>query len=316
MVERLERAVARRLGVAHAAAVSSGTAALHLGLLALGVGPGDEVILPSLVCAAPLHAVLAVGAQPRVVDCDPVTGNMDPAAARRAVGHRTRALIVTHAFGLPADLAALSALGPPVIEDCAEGLGAAYRGRPAGSHGRLSVCSFYATKMVAAGEGGVVCSDRRRIVETVRDLRAYDERPVFRPRFNYKLTDLQAALALCQLARLDAFVTRRRALAAAYDRALAGLPLRLPPRPPDRVHAFHRYVVRGARAAGPILAALNRRGIAARRPIFRPLHALLGLPGFPAAAEAWRTMVSLPIYPTLPPAAVRRIAGALAEACA
>ncbi len=317
LVERFEEALAQRLGVGNAAAVSSGTAALHLALLALGVGPGDEVILPSLVCAAPLHAIWAVGARPRLVDCDPATANLDAGATRKAVGRRTKAIIVPHAFGLPADLAELCALGPPVIEDCAQALGAAYRGRPAGAIGDLCVLSFYATKVVATGEGGMVLSNRRPWIHRVRDLRSYDERATLRPRFNYKMTDLAAALGLCQLARLDAFVAKRRALAAAYDRALGGAPLRLPARPGDREHGFHRYVVGvGARGgAGRILAALEAQGIAARRPIFRPLHAALKLAGFPGAAEAWRTMVSLPIYPTLTRAQVARVAQALRGAC-
>ena len=315
MVERFEAALAGRLGLAHAAAVSSGTAALHLGLLALGVGPGDEVILPSLVCAAPLHAVLAAGARPLVVDCDPATANLDPAAARRAVGQRTKAIIVPHAFGLPADLAELCALGPPVIEDCAQALGAAYRGRPAGAVGDLCVLSFYATKMLATGEGGMLLSNRRRLVERARDLRSYDERADFRPRFNYKMTDVAAALGICQLARLDGFLAERRALAAVYDRALAGSPLRLPPRPPDREHGFHRYVVRveAPGGAAPVLTALGARGIDARRPIFRPLHVYLGLPGFPGAARGWRRMISLPLYPGLSRARAARIAMALRE---
>lgn len=313
-VAAFEEAAARRLGLGHAAAVSSGTAALHLALLALDVGSGDEVILPSLVCTAPLHAILAVGARPRLADCDPATANMDPASARRALTRRTRAIIVPHAFGLPADLDALGALGPPVIEDCAQALGAAYRGQPAGSFGEVCVLSFYATKMLATGEGGMVLSDRRRLVDRVRDLRGYDEREGFRPRFNYKLSDLAAALGLVQLARLDAFVARRRALAGAYDRALCGLPVRLPPRPRDRAHCFHRYVVGVPRAARPVLQGMEARGVAARRPVFRPLHVYLRLKGFPGSAEAWRTMVSLPIYPGLARADLRRAARALAEA--
>jgi len=202
-----------------------------------------------------------------------------------------------------------------VIEDCAQALGAAYRGRPAGSLGEVCVLSFYATKMLATGEGGMVLSNRRRVVDWVRDLRSYDERPVFRTRFNYKMTDVAAALGLAQLERLDGFVARRRALAAAYDRALRGIPVRLPPRPADGANCYHRYVVRASRAAGPILAALEAGGIAARRPIFRPLPAYLGPKGFPGAREAWRTMVSLPIFPALSTASVHRVAHALREAC-
>lgn len=313
MVERFERAMARRLGLSHAAAVSSGTAALHLALLALGVGPGDEVLLPSLVCSAPLHAILAAGATPRLADCDPATANLDPAAARRAVGRRTKALIVPHAFGLPADLAELCDLGPPVIEDCAQALGATYRGRPAGSLGDICVLSFYATKVLATGEGGMVLARRRQLIERVRDLRSYDERATFRPRFNYKMSDLSAALGLCQLARLDDLLARRRALAAVYDRGLAGTPVRLPARPADRTHGFFRYVVAADRGAAPILARLAARRIAARRPVFRPLHRYLKLSGFPGASRAWRGMVSLPIYPTLGAAQVTRVARALRE---
>ncbi|HLE42853.1 MAG TPA: aminotransferase class I/II-fold pyridoxal phosphate-dependent enzyme, partial [Methylomirabilota bacterium] len=209
-VAEFERAMAARLEARGGVAVSSGTAALHLALLALGVGPGDEVLVPSYACAALLHAVRAAGAVPRPVDVDPATFNLDPDAAKRASSARTRALIAVHAFGLPADLEPLRALGVPVVEDAAQALGARCGRRPVGGLGEVGVLSFYATKLMTTGEGGMLVSGDARLLAAARDLREYDEKPDDRPRFNYKLTDLAAALGLAQLARLDGFLARRQ----------------------------------------------------------------------------------------------------------
>jgi dTDP-4-amino-4,6-dideoxygalactose transaminase len=210
-------------------------------------------------------------------------------------------VVAVHAFGLPADLDGLATLGLPVVEDAAQALGAAYRGRPVGGLGAVGVLSFYATKLMTTGEGGMVLADDERLLAAARDLRDYDEKPDDRPRFNYKLTDLAAALGLAQLARLPDFLARRRAIAAAYRDRLAGLPLGLPGEPPDRRHAYHRYVVTGPGPAESWLARLQAAGVEARRPVFRPLHRDLGRgpDGFAGAETAWARAVSLPIYPTL-----------------
>jgi dTDP-4-amino-4,6-dideoxygalactose transaminase len=313
-VEAFEQAIAARLGVAGAVAVSSGTAALHLALLALGVGAGDDVLIPSFTCAALLHAVRAAGATPRPVDVDPATFNLDPDAARRAHTSRTRAVVAVHAFGLPADVAALGTLGLPVVEDAAQALGATYRGRPVGALGQVGVLSFYATKLMTTGEGGMLVSDDRQLLAAARDLREYDEKTEDRARFNYKTTDLAAALGLAQLGRLPGFLAARQALAARYRTALGHAPLAHPAVPDDRAHAYHRYVVKGRVPAERWLPALEAAGVQARRPVFRPLHRYLGLPGFPGAEEAWARAVSLPIYPTLTPGELARVVAAVEAA--
>ncbi|MBI4014065.1 MAG: DegT/DnrJ/EryC1/StrS family aminotransferase [Candidatus Rokubacteria bacterium] len=314
-VAEFEQAMAARLGVPGGVAVSSGTAALHLALLALGVGAGDEVIVPSYACAALLHAVRATGALPCPADVDPATFDLDPDAAKRACSARTRALIAVHAFGLPADLGALAGVGVPVVEDAAQALGARYGGRPVGGLGRVGVLSFYATKLMTTGEGGMLVSGDAALLAAARDLREYDQKPDDRPRFNYKLTEPAAALGLAQLARLDGFLARRQAIAARYRQGLAGAVLEPPRVPPGRTHVYHRYVVKGRAPAEPRLRALEARGVQARRPVFRPLHRYLGLApeAFPGTEEAWARAVSLPIYPSLRPEEVDRVLAAAAE---
>lgn len=313
-VTAFERELADRLGVGDAAAVSSGSAALELGLRALGVRPGDEVLVPTYVCDALHHAVTRCGATPVLADADPGTLSLSADDAKRRLTARTRGVIVPHAFGLAVDLAPFLALGVPVLEDCAQALGATVQGRPAGSRGRLAICSFYATKVMTTGEGGAVAGPAA-LVGQVREARDYDEREDLAPRFNYKLTDMQAALGRGQLGRLDGFVERRRAIAARYRARLGGLPCRLPADAGER-HIYHRFVVGVDRPLGPLIARLGARGIATRRPVFRPLHRALGLGGFPEAERLWATALSLPCYPALTDGEVDAVAAALAEALA
>jgi perosamine synthetase len=172
LVEQFERRMAAYFGLSGGVAVTSGTAALEVALRALGIGPGDDVLLPSYVCAAPLMAIQRVGALPRLVDIELDTFNIDPAAARRTLTSKTKAVIVPHLFGLPANLTALEQLGVPIIEDCAQTIGATEQGRPVGSIGLLTVCSFYATKLLCTGEGGMVLSRDESLLERARRLRA------------------------------------------------------------------------------------------------------------------------------------------------
>lgn len=312
-VAAFERELARRLGARGGVATSSGTAALHLALLALNVGEGDEVLIPSYACAALLHAVQAVRAIPRLVDSDPGSFNMDPEAARMACTPKAKALIVVHSFGLPAELDALRELGLPLIEAGAHALGASYRGRPVGSIGEVTVFSFYATKLITTGEGGMLLSNDARLLVAGRDLREYDQKGDGRPRFNYKLTDLQAALGLVQLDRLPEFLGRREGIAAHYRERLHALPLEAPLAPPDRARVYYRYVVKGPLPADHYLARLQALGVEARRPVFQPLHRYLGGGDFPGAEDAWKKAVSLPLYPSLLDAEIERVAAAAQE---
>ncbi|MGH7354919.1 MAG: DegT/DnrJ/EryC1/StrS family aminotransferase, partial [Candidatus Rokuibacteriota bacterium] len=278
-VEAFEAELGARLGVEAVAAVSSGSAALELALQALGVGAGDEVIVPSYVCDALWHAVRRRGATPVLADADPGTLSLSAKDAAARATPRTRAVIVPHAFGLAVDLEPFLALGVPVVEDCAQALGAVVDGRPAGARGALAVCSFYATKMLATGEGGAVAGPAG-LVGRVREARAYDEREDLAPRLNAKLTDLQAALGRSQLGRLDQFVARRREIAARYRARLAGARCRLPPDAGAR-HVYHRFVVGVGGPAEHVQGRLAAAGVTARRPVFRPAHRALGLRGYP-----------------------------------
>lgn len=308
-----EQEMARMLDVGGGVSVSSGTAALHLALLALNIGEGDEVLLPTYACSALVHAVRAVRAVPRFADCDPSTFNMDPEAARKARSPKAKAIIVVHSFGLPAELDALKGLRLPLIEAAAQALGALYRGKPVGSIGEAAAFSFYATKLITTGEGGMLVANDERIVATARDLRAYDQKENDGPRFNYKMTDFQAALGLAQLKQLPRFLERRQAIAASYRERLQALPLQLPFTLPNRVPVYYRYVVKGALRADAYLARLQALGVEARRPVFRPLHRYFGLQGFPGAEEAWEKAISLPIYPSLSDEEIDRILEAAEE---
>jgi dTDP-4-amino-4,6-dideoxygalactose transaminase len=312
-VAAFERDLAGRLGVAAAAAVSSGSAALELALRALDVGPGHEVIIPSYACDALYHAVTRCGAAPVLADADLDTLGLSAADAARRRTARTRAAVVVHPFGLGVDLDPFQRLGVPLVEDCAQTVGATVGGRPVGARGELGVCSFYATKLLTTGEGGAVAGSAD-LVARARDARDYDERADLAARFNYKMTDMQAALGQSQLGRLDAFIARRRALAARYRSALArAARCRVPPDAGER-HVYHRFVVAIEAPLDPVLAHLEARGVTARRPIFRPIHRALGLSGYPNAERLWAMSLSLPCYPLLTDGEADTVAAALLEA--
>ncbi|MEO5956711.1 MAG: DegT/DnrJ/EryC1/StrS family aminotransferase [Nitrospiraceae bacterium] len=319
-VERFERDMASFVGVWGGVAVSSGTAALELALRALDIGVGDEVIMPSYVCPAPWLATQRVGAQARLVDIDLNTFNIDPLAACQAVTKQTRAIIVPHLFGLPADLTALEQIGIPLIEDCAQTLGVTEQGRPVGTVGRITVCSFYATKLLCAGEGGMVLSNEKALLERVRSLREYDGAPTLDPfSFNLKLTDMQAALGLSQLGRFSAFHERRHVLAAVYGDALSSKAAVCPTAPPGRTYGYYRYVVRlphlrtNPDGLMGLISTLEQQGIQCRKPVFRPLHRYLDQSSFPNSDEVDRTALSIPLYPDLTDDEVRQILQSLDE---
>lgn len=307
-VAAFERETAAFMGVREGVAVSSGTAALHLALLALGVGPGDEVVIPSYVCTALVHAVRHAGAVPVLVDVDPETGNMDPEAAKEAKGPGTRAVIAPHLFGRPAEVERVVELGVPVIEDCAQSIGARIGERMAGAVGALAVCSFYATKMLGVGEGGMVLSNDPAMAAEVRDRRDYDEKETFAVRYNVKLTEMQAALGRRRLGKLPRWIDRRRGLAEAYREGLAGADVGLPPEDEDGV--WYRFVVDVPEAAG-FIARMEENGVVCRRPVFRPLHHFLGLPGFEVTERLWSRSVSLPLYPSLQDTEVHQVVDAI-----
>jgi perosamine synthetase len=318
-VAQFEEGVARLIGMHGGVAVSSGTAALELALRGLGVSVGDEVILPSYVCPAPWLAITRVGAKARVVDIEPDSYAIDVARVGKTLSRRTRAIIVPHPFGLPADLTALQGLGVPLIEDCAQTLGATEAGRLVGSVGAVTVCSFYATKLLCTGEGGMVLSNDRALLDRVRCLREYDHHTVLRPAaFNYKMTDLHATLGLEQLAQLSSFIERRAAIAARYRSAWNGTGVQLPEIPKDRSHVFYRFIIRvdtGRRQVSldRLLTRLEQQGVQCRRPVFRPLHRSLGLDEFPHTEQAQAQACSVPLYPSLTDEEVAQVISVVSE---
>ena len=311
-VAEFERRFSRRFDLGKTVAVGSGTAALHLSLLALGIGPGDEVIIPSFVCTALLNAVRYVGATPNVADININTLNIDPLDAERRINEKTKAIIVPHMFGLAADLAPLLETGLPVIEDCAQAVGAKYRGEPVGSLGTLSVFSFYATKVMTTGEGGMVASKDRSLIEKIRDMRAYDNRDEYSLRFNYKMTDMQASMGIIQLEKLGGFLERRKAIAATYTEILKKAGNRqmvLPVETKD--HTYFRYVVRIDRNIDKLCEKLRDCNFGVARPVFKPIHRYLGQKGLIKADQAWNTALSLPVYPALQEREAERMAETL-----
>jgi dTDP-4-amino-4,6-dideoxygalactose transaminase len=262
-VAEFEDAFRRYVGTAHAVAVSSCTAGLHLSLIALGVKPGDEVIVPSMTFVATANAVVHVGARPVLVDCDRETMNIDPTAVERAITPRTRVIIPVHFAGRPADLTAIETIARPrgirLLEDAAHGVETIHRGRQAGTMGDCAAFSFYVTKNVITGEGGMVTTGDEEIASWIKVAglhgmskdawkrysdEGYRHYEVSFPGFKYNLTDIQAALGLPQLRRVEENWTRRAALWQQYLAAFADLPVFLPPpvTEGDR-HAHHLFTL-------------------------------------------------------------------------
>ena len=288
-VEELEARFAEVVGARHAVAVSSGTAALFLSLHALGVGAGDEVVVPSLSFIASANAIAHTGATPIFVDVDPRTYNVEPASVAAAITDRTRAIMVVHQLGLPADLESIDAIareaGTPIVEDSACAIGSRHRGRPIGSSNNVGCFSFHARKVIVTGEGGMIttldadlAARLRRLRHqgmSVSDLERHQSERVIVEEYgeigyNFRLSDLHAAVGLAQLAKLDGFLTRRRAIAQRYDAALADIPRLAAPHVPDGMEPnYQSYIVRlrGAERdqRDELLNAMQARGIATRR---------------------------------------------------
>jgi dTDP-4-amino-4,6-dideoxygalactose transaminase len=219
---------------------------------------------------------------------------------------------VVHLFGLPANVREISALGLPVIEDCAQALGAELANRKVGTFGRVAICSFYATKIITTGEGGMLLSSDPDLMAKARDLRDYDKKDDFSVRFNYKMTDFQAALGRSQFQKLERFLDQRRKLARVYNEQLATLSCTLPPSQKGRI--YYRYVISVQQDVLDLIQGLARDGIEAARPVYRPLHKYLNLEGYSGTEMAWNSHLSLPIHPSLSSDEVRRVCQALQNA--
>jgi len=323
-----EQEFAAFCGVAHAVGVASGTEALHLALVALGVGAGDEVITVANAGVPGAVAILQAGARPVFVEVDERSFNLDPAALELAIMPRTRAIVPVHLYGRMADMDPILAIaerhGLPVVEDCAQAHGATYRGRAAGSLGACGCFSFYPTKNLGAlGDGGMVVTGDAALAEKLRRLRQYGwERKYYSAEssgINSRLDELQAALLRVKLRHLPQWNARRRELAEIYDDLLAGADLILPAASPHGEDVYHLYVVR-SRRRDQLQAALRERGIGTDIHYPLPAHLqpiythLAPAGGLPATERLAREVLSLPIYPELTDAEARVVAEAAREA--
>ena len=344
-VRAFEEAFRSLTGASHAVALSSCTAGLHLALLAAGIGPGDEVVTTPLTFAATVNVILHVGAKLVLADICEDDCNIDPADVARRITPRTKAIIPVHYGGQPARMDELLALGREhglrIIEDAAHAVGASYKGRPIGALSDAAVFSFYPTKNITTGQGGMLTTDDEELAERVRLLSLhglsknawdrYSEQgswayQVLAPGFNYVMTDIAAAIGLRQLERLEAFQARRAYLAAEYDRLLADLPEVIRPRVRDGVvHSWHLYAIRIDTerldtTRERFIEELRERGIGTSvhyipihfHPYFRET---LGLKegDYPVTERVFAGLVSLPLYPRMQDADVVRVSNAVRE---
>lgn len=332
-VEEFERAVGRYVHSRHAFAMSSATTALHLALVALGVGRDDEVIVPDFTFPATANVVVQQGARPVLVDIDPSTFAMDPKQLEGLITGRTRAIIPVHPFGLSADMNPILEIAHsrsiPIVEDAACAMGATYRGRPCGTMGTLGCFSFHPRKAITTGEGGMIVTADTDLAERVRLLRSHggirtDGRFVFEDAgFNYRLSDILAAVGVAQMRKIEAIIARKRELAAQYSTLLADVPGVTPPALPEwGGHVYQSYVVMLAQTIDrdAIIGAMRERRIETTLGTYA-LHAqpyfqrTLGFrPGaLPNSYLAYRQSLTLPLYPRMRNDDVARVVNALRQ---
>ena len=332
LLERFEQVFASTVGARHASAVSSGTAGLHLALRIAGVGRGDEMITTPFSFVASANVAVYEGARPVFADIDPVTLNLDPAAARAAVTPRTAAVLPVHIFGYPADLPALEQLGFPIVEDACEALGALHPdGSPVGAGRHPAVFGFYANKQMTTGEGGMVTTADPQIKERIDSERNQGRAPDMgwldhdRLGFNYRLSDIACALGLAQLERLDDLLAERRRVAGSYRHALEdleGLDLPCPDQGAAR-RGWFVFVVQLPRDADrdAVVRALGEAGVASK-PYFPAIHRMsyyretFGYREgqFPVCEDVASRSIALPFFPQMTEGQVVRVAQELRRA--
>jgi UDP-4-amino-4,6-dideoxy-N-acetyl-beta-L-altrosamine transaminase len=346
LVGEFEAAFAAKVGASHAVCCNSGTAALHLATLALGLGPGDVAIVPAITFLATANAVRYVGAEVAFADVDPQSGLLTAETLEAALRHaaklgRVRAVLPVHLKGAPCDMPAIGALaarrGLAAIEDAAHAVGTRYGAHPVGAnaHGTMTCFSTHPVKTMTSGEGGVVTTEDAELARALRRFRSHGmeadpaQGPWYyemaEPGFNYRLPDINCALGLSQLTKLDRFVARRAELVALYDRLLPRLaPLVAPPaRPADAYPAWHLYAVqidfvRAGITRAALMAGLRENGIGSqvhyipvpRQPYYRARY---GEDAFPGADAYYEGTLSLPLFPAMEDGDVERVVEALAK---
>jgi dTDP-4-amino-4,6-dideoxygalactose transaminase len=326
-VSEFEKEFAAYCDVKYCVALNSGTSALHLALLALGVNPGDEVITTPNTFIATAETICYTGAKPVFVDIDPKTGNLDPALIERVITDRTKAILPVHLYGRPADMDPILGMaqkhGLEVIEDACQAHGARYRGRRVGSIGHAAAFSFYPSKNLSAyGEGGALTTNDAGIAELVRSLRNHGQSGPYsheRIGYNYRMDGFQGAVLRVKLKRLEQWNTRRKEIAALYRSMLKGANLEILPDDPRDERVYHLFVVY-VEGRNAVRAALQARGVHTAvhypRPVpLQPAFAVLGFgPGsFPHAERACERALSMPFFPEMTDEQVRYAAEELAN---
>jgi len=340
-VAEFEKAFAAYCGTEHAVAVSNCTTALHMALIVLGIGPGDEVICPSMSYIATANAIVHAGATPVFAEVDPDTYNLDPDAAEAAITPRTKAIMPVHQIGMPADMDRFLALsdkfGVAIFEDAACAIGSQYKGKTIGGHSQMACFSLHPRKIITTGDGGVITTNDARYAARLKVLRQHAMSVPDTVRhgankviieeynevgYNYRMTDVQAAIGIEQVKRLDGIVAERRRLAAAYTEALEGHAWLRPPAEPDWARSnFQSYAVQLTKDAplsrNDLMQKMLDRGIATRRGIMlahreKPFHANESGKYLPVSEQASDHSILLPLYPGLTPAEQELILESLA----
>ncbi len=326
-IEEFEHRFAGLVGARHAIAVSNGTVALHLALAALGLGPGDEVIVPALTYIASVNTVEHVGATPVFVDSEPEGWQLDPVDVERKISRRTKAIVAVHLYGQPCNLAALRSIaddhGLRLVEDCAEAIGSRRAGRHVGTAGDFGTFSFYGNKTITTGEGGMVVSDDHDLADLARRLRGQGlarDREYWHDLvgFNFRMTNICAAIGCGQLDGIESVLARKRTIAERYHLRLAGLPLVPHREEPGTTHGFWMVsiLLDDATLRDPLRDHLRRDGIETR-PLFPPVHLMpmyRSLSGcHPVAEDLSSRGLNLPSYPDLSDDDVDRICHSIRE---
>ena len=322
-VTEFEQGFARYIGCRYGVAVHTGTAALHLALAALNIGPGDEVIVPDLTFAATANAVLYTGAKPVLVDVEDDTWNIDPREIEKAINENTKAVIVVHLYGHPCDMEAILHIcdryGIVLVEDAAEAHGAEYRGRKVGSFGRIGCFSFFGNKVITTGEGGLCVTDDpdlKHCIEQLRDHGMSTTRKYWHDRvgYNYRMTNLQAAVGVAQLERIEWFVERKREIAGLYKSYLADTEnLILPIEKDYAKNIFWMFTICIREACkisrDELMQLLKSEGVDSR-PVFFPLHSMPPYyteKAYPISEKISKAGLSLPSSPALTEQNVDRV---------
>jgi perosamine synthetase len=300
-VIKLENQICRETKRKYAFGVASGLSALRISLLSLGVDKNSEVIVPAYSCVALANAVLACGAKPIAVDVIHDDWNIDPQKVAQAIGPKTKAIIAINTFGLPAQFQELTKLKIPIIEDCAHALGSTSDGFIFGNSGIISITSFYATKLIGGGEGGAIFTDDEKIAKFVEDYRDYTDKEPSGFRLNEKMSNIDAALSLSQLKRLNTFISRRQNTADIYESELKKIKQSIPNFniPLNTSRIWYRYTIHLKNVpADKLIKELKSNGISSAKPVEFWLKNS-DLKKYPNSAFASQFLVSIPIYPTL-----------------